>query len=177
MIYYNSRYLSEKLGINLAKWKRWSREFLDPDPLGGLQSGVTRQYSLRDAFKVYFGGYLVNTLKFTIPEALTIISDLTPWLRANGFFSLDTKLRQSDQSARPIHHLYICTLGNLQFAYAIRTIIRLDKGGQIEEQQTELYSVALINANTDPLSVGICTSAEVVVLSVLYNRFCKQIMQ
>ena len=43
--FYTNRELSEKLSIGLSKWKRWSREFLPPDPLGGLQSGYARQYT------------------------------------------------------------------------------------------------------------------------------------
>ena len=63
--FYQNRELSQKLGVKLAKWKRWSREFLPPDPLGGLQSGYARQYNLNDAFSVYLGGYLVSELKFS----------------------------------------------------------------------------------------------------------------
>ena len=44
--FYLNRELSDRLGIRLSRWKRWSREFLPPDPLGGLQSGFARQYSL-----------------------------------------------------------------------------------------------------------------------------------
>ena len=57
---YTNRELSEKLGINLAKWKRWSREFLPPDPLGGMQSGFARQYYFSDVFTVRLGGHLVQ---------------------------------------------------------------------------------------------------------------------
>ena len=84
--YYTNKDLSSKLGINLAKWKRWSREFLPPDPLGGLQSGFTRQYHPDDAFKVFLGGYLVSGLKYTIPEAKQIIDDLHDWLVEFGFY-------------------------------------------------------------------------------------------
>jgi len=88
--YYTNRELAEKLGINLAKWKRWSREFLPPDPLGGMQSGYARQYSPDDAFTVLLGGHLVSELKFTIPEAKKILADLHQWLRDKGF-SYDIK--------------------------------------------------------------------------------------
>lgn len=83
--YYTSRELAQKLNINLAKWKRWSREFLPPDPLGGMQSGYARQYRPDDAFTVLLGGHLVSELKFAIPEAKTILADLHPWLREKGF--------------------------------------------------------------------------------------------
>ena len=48
--FYTNKELSRTFSINLAKWKRWSREFLPPDPLGGLQSGYARQYNLDEAF-------------------------------------------------------------------------------------------------------------------------------
>lgn len=84
--YYTNKDLSSKLGINLAKWKRWSREFLPPDPLGGLQSGYARQYNPDEAFKVFMGGYLVSGLKFTIPEAKQILEDLHSWMVEFGFY-------------------------------------------------------------------------------------------
>jgi len=84
--FFTNRELSDKLGINLAKWKRWSREFLPPDPLGGMQSGYARQYNPDQAFTVFLGGHLVADLKFSIPEANQIIQDLNKWLSATGFF-------------------------------------------------------------------------------------------
>jgi hypothetical protein len=84
--FYTNRDLSRGLKINLAKWKRWSRDFLPPDPLGGLQSGYARQYNPDEAFKVFMGGYLVGELKFTIPEARQILQDLHAWLVEYGFY-------------------------------------------------------------------------------------------
>lgn len=85
--YFNSRQLSEKLGINLARWKRWSREFLAPDPLGGKQSGYARQFSLNEAFLVFTGGYLVGNLGLSIPEAKTILSCFSEWVVDQDLFS------------------------------------------------------------------------------------------
>ena len=79
--FYINRELSEKLGIKLSKWKRWSREFLPPDPLGGLQSGYARQYTLDQAFIVFLGGHLVADLHFSIPETKQIIEELGPWIK------------------------------------------------------------------------------------------------
>ena len=78
--YYTNKTLSSSLGTNLAKWKRWSREFLPPDPLGGMQSGYARQYTPDEAFTVYLGGHLVADLHFTIPAARQILGDLAEWL-------------------------------------------------------------------------------------------------
>jgi hypothetical protein len=85
MIYYNSRYISDALGIKLAKWKRWTREFLPPDPLSGQQSGYARNFNIKDAFHVYLAGYLVGTVGFSIPQARQIMSDLGPSLKQRGY--------------------------------------------------------------------------------------------
>ena len=84
--FFKNRELSDKFGIKLAKWKRWSREFLPPDPLGGMQSGYARQYNPDQAFTVFFGGHLVSDLKFSIPEARQIMQDLNKWMSEKGFF-------------------------------------------------------------------------------------------
>ena len=84
--FFKNRELSDRLGIKLSKWKRWSREFLPPDPLGGMQSGYARQYHPDQAFTVFLGGHLVADLKFSIPEANQIIQDLNKWLSEKGFF-------------------------------------------------------------------------------------------
>ena len=82
--YFSNRELADLFSVNLAKWKRWSREFLPPDPLGGYRSGYARQYSLSDAWTVFLGGHLVAGLKFTIPEARRIMADLHPWFKQAG---------------------------------------------------------------------------------------------
>lgn len=81
--FYSNRELSEHLAIRLSKWKRWSREFLPPDPLGGMQSGYARQYTLDQAFTVFLGGHLVADLHFSIPEAKQIVQELTPWIHSH----------------------------------------------------------------------------------------------
>lgn len=81
----NSKELSEILNVNLTKWKRWTREFLPPDPRAGLQSGLTREYTAGQIFEVYLAGALVGHLKFSIPDSRTILSDLRPWLMAKRF--------------------------------------------------------------------------------------------
>jgi len=81
--FYSNRELSERLAIRLSKWKRWSREFLPPDPLGGMQSGYARQYTFDQAFTVYTGGHLVADLHFRIPEAKQIVQELNPWINTH----------------------------------------------------------------------------------------------
>ncbi len=81
--FYSNRELSERLATRLSKWKRWSREFLPPDPLGGMQSGYARQYTPDQAFIVFLGGYLVADLHFSIPEAKQIVQELGPWINTH----------------------------------------------------------------------------------------------
>jgi len=83
--YFTARQLAQRLEVNLAKWKRWSRHFLPPDPLGGLQSGVTRQYHPDEALRVRLGGILVGEMKFTLPQAALVLDDLAEWMEENGF--------------------------------------------------------------------------------------------
>lgn len=82
---FTNRELSDCLMINPARWKRWSREFLPPDPLAGRQSGYARQYYLNDAFLVFLGGHMVGALRLSIPEARQIMTDLESWLGENGY--------------------------------------------------------------------------------------------
>ncbi len=84
--FFTNRELSKRLDINLARWKRWSREFIPPDPLGGMQTGYSRQYHPNEAFNVHLGGHLVSDLKFAIPEAKQILADLQGWLADKGFY-------------------------------------------------------------------------------------------
>ena len=85
--FFTNRELSHNLLVPLAKWKRWAREFLPPDPLGGLQSGVARQYSVDQSLVVYIGGHLVSELKTTIPEARQIMTDLHSCFKDIGAFT------------------------------------------------------------------------------------------
>ncbi len=83
--FYNNRELSEKFGVNLARWKRWSREFLPPDPLAGQQAGYARQYYVNDAFIVFLGGHLVAELGFSIQAARRILTETKEWMKSRGF--------------------------------------------------------------------------------------------
>lgn len=105
MHYYLARDLARRLDINLAKWKRWSREFLPPDPLGGLQSGFARQYSFKDAYHVALGGFLVGDLKFSITEAGRILKDLGPWLKRSGYLRTRANGGMEGASAHPPYDL------------------------------------------------------------------------
>lgn len=131
IIYYTNREISEKLNINLARWKRWSRSFLPPDPLGGMQSGYARQYAFKDLFKVFLGGHLLSHLKLCVPDSQIVLADLSPWLKKNGFLDLSgttvADLQKTGQSKRV--RIYFRPLRPLgvksawRFGYLMRTII------------------------------------------------------
>lgn len=134
--YFTNREIAEKLDINLARWKRWSRSFLPPDPLGGLQSGYARQYVFKDLFKVVLGGHLLSHLKLSIPDAQTVLADLSPWLKKAGFLELNgsvEKLKQkvgSEQSYQ-IYLRHLTMKKNKHpagFGYLIRKTIQTRKG-------------------------------------------------
>jgi len=128
--FFTNRELSDKLGIKLAKWKRWSREFLPPDPLGGMQSGYARQYNPDQAFTVFLGGHLVADLKFSIPEANQIFQDLNNWLSDKGFFFDLRGHSVSDKGMEALIKKYILFIRRekrpdkrFKFIYTVRGII------------------------------------------------------
>ncbi len=146
--YYAGRELSEKLEINLAKWKRWSREFLPPDPLGGFQSGYARQYTVDDVFWVFLGGHLVNNMNLSIPESKMVLKDLRPWLNDHGFMSRAGSTNPNDVKTEPFIEEYVIEVTrNVQkriFCYHIRGIVsretvEIDGTGLIQERYTEQY--------------------------------------
>jgi hypothetical protein len=108
--YFISKDLSQKLGINVAKWKRWSREFLPPDPLGGYQSGYARQYSIDDAFRVFLGGYLVTELNLPIPESRNVLAYLEEWLAEKGFLSLRDPMVDQNSQETPFVEEYVISV-------------------------------------------------------------------
>lgn len=108
--YYTNKEISNLLGINLAKWKRWSRSFLPPDPLGGMQSGYARQYVFKDVFKVFLGGYLISHLKLSVTESKQVLVDLVPWLRKEGFLRLSGSNKELLERKRSAggYRIYFC---------------------------------------------------------------------
>ena len=158
--FFTNREVSHRLDINLAKWKRWSREFLPPDPLGGMQSGFARQYSPDGAFKVYLGCHLVADLKFTIPEAKQIVEDLHGWFAEMGFY-FDVKgnatLKKDVDQLVKRYIIFIMREkridNNFEFIYNVRGIISNEpvhyKGLEITK---ELYVETSIGLQPEKVS-------------------------
>lgn len=160
--FFTNKELSNRLGINLAKWKRWSREFLPPDPLGGMQSGYARQYHPDQAFTVFLGGHLVADLKFSIPEARQVIQDLKPWLSDKGFFFEPKGYAVSHKGVDALVQRYVIFVrrekvanNHFKFIYTARGIISnepvLHTGFDIMKK---LYVEASINSGADDISEG-----------------------
>ena len=83
---FTNRQLAECFRVPLDRVKRWSREFLPPDPTAGRQCGRARTYDLDEAFTLYLAGYLVSELHFSIPDTRIILSDLGTWLLNHGLY-------------------------------------------------------------------------------------------
>ena len=115
--FYTNKELSKKFSVNLARWKRWSREFLAPDPLGGLQSGYARQYNPDEAFTVALGGHLVGDLKFSIPEAKQILVDLHQWLVDHDFYLYFSKSSDSTKKSTTEVIYYQLTISSRAVRY------------------------------------------------------------
>jgi len=180
--YYLSRELSMRLEIPLSRWKRWSREFLPPDPLGGLQSGFARQYSVRDAFVVYMAGYLVSSQAYSIPEARQILQDLNDWLQKEVIepccVSVETGVEAPLQMG--IHELIITPVrrnGVNVYSYRLRLLIdrrQIDGENTAEIWQEQFREKVLKPGN--PVSSGCYpTCGRRVALSVLADHFFKRL--
>ena len=182
--YFTNRELSRRLGINLAKWKRWSREFLPPDPLGGMQSGYARQYNPDEAFKVNLGGYVVADLKFTIPEAKQILQDLHGWLADKGFYFNAKGNATPKKDSDGLVQRYIIFMGRekrldqnkFNFFYIVRGIISNEpvhyKGFEIMK---ELYVETSIGLKPEmPSTLDMITDKMLNITDVL-NNFIKSL--
>lgn len=175
MKYYTNRQISEKFNINLARWKRWSREFLPPDPLGGMQSGYARQYHPDQAFKVFLGGHLVGELKFTIPEARQVMLDLNDWMKNRGFFfNINGIQHPKTQKNHRIREwqIFISQDSNGLFAYQIRGLIDKEITDNNDNSLVnETYIETIIGSwpNTDLMEN--VTRIKLLPLSALLHRF------
>jgi len=173
MIYFKSKYLSEKLNYNLAKWKRWSREFLDPDPLGGYQSGYARQFSFKDAFRVFLGGHLVGRLNFTIPQARQILVDLHPWLKENQVYSWPRTANLPSDNLRRCIFIYDTNEGN-GYAYAVRRVTP-QTTPKSDGFFQEIYALELIGVTLERIMLGEFTHARVIDVDALHRYFLDRV--
>jgi hypothetical protein len=178
--FFTNKELSQIFSINLAKWKRWSREFLPPDPLGGLQSGYARQYNLDEAFTVFLGGHLVGNLKFTIPESKHILQDLYQWLVDQQFyFDFSGHAKPTNEAVHRVQNYQIAIVStdipdntDSGLRYHIKATIYADAvtihGVQM---QREHFMEAWINARKNASEQPQAESYRVLNISVLRQIF------
>ena len=177
--FYTNRDLSKLLDINLSKWKRWSREFLPPDPLGGMQSGYARQYHPDQAFTVFLGGHLVSDLKFSIPEARQLMADLKPWLFDKGFFFAPKGYTVSQKGIDVLIQRYVIfirrekgTENRFKFVYKIRGIISnepvLHKGFDVMKK---LYVETTLNGGSEKAIEGNMNVVKILNITGILNVF------
>jgi hypothetical protein len=177
--FFTNRQLSKKLDINLARWKRWSREFIPPDPLGGMQTGYARQYHPDEAFKVHLGGHLVSDLKFAIPEAKQILADLQEWLADKGFYFNVKGGEVSQNGVEALIKEYIVFISKerlpdntYKISYTIRGIIS-NKPVRYQnfEIMEELYTETVIGLPPDKSAVYDTNAVKTLHISVVLNNF------
>ena len=184
--FYTNQELSQRLNIKLARWKRWSREFLPPDPLGGLQSGYARQYNPDEAFTVFLGGYLVADLKFTIPEARFILHDLHNWLVEHRFyFDYTGSASSAKENSVGIQYyqIAICRAedvdtGNAGFFYFPKGVIadELAEAGGNPVGQIRFIGSSLYPGKT-PVSINEAAGYRVLNITILRKRFLNSLFQ
>lgn len=83
------RELAELFKIDLLKWKRWSREFIPPDPAAGRQAGIARDLTPSEALLVFLGGRLVEWHRLRIEETRNVLRQLVPWMKTHGFLPVE----------------------------------------------------------------------------------------
>jgi len=178
--FYLNKELSQAFQVKHAKWKRWSREFLPPDPLGGLQSGYARQYNLDEAFTVYLGGHLVGELKYTIPESRQILSDLHKWLIDHNFyFDFAGDAYPVKTPAHPVQNYQIAIIpheissGRMSgFCYWVKAIISVDSIQLGNEQiRQERYQDTFIGPSLDMAALSDKESYRILHINALRRNF------
>ncbi len=184
--FYTNQELSQKLRIKLARWKRWSREFLPPDPLGGLQSGYARQYNPDEVFTVFLGGYLVADLKFTIPEARQILHDLHNWLVEHKLYfdySGSAQSTKDDCGTVQYYQIAICKpadvdTGDPGFSYYTKGVIAdemIDADGNPVGQMRFIESS--VDSGKPAAPINEAAGYRVLNISVLRKRFLSSLFQ
>ncbi len=116
---------------------------------------------------MFLGGYLVSALKFNIPEARQILSDLELWLKDKGYYVLQVNHQQAKSQ---VSHIYIYTLSNGKFGYAIRNLSPNGSKGN-GETCLERYNLELVGIFSDPLCENDTLFARIVLINSVYDTF------
>lgn len=84
--YLTARDLSQRFNVPLDTIKRWSREFLPPDPTAGRRAGRARLFDLDEALILKLARYFIRNEGYSISDSRQILNDLKPWFLATGLF-------------------------------------------------------------------------------------------
>jgi len=93
-----NRELFEAFDVVESTWKRWSREFLPPDPAAGKSKGKARKYTQDEAFKVWFGGQLLTEKQMSVVEAKDVVKALGIYMDVKGFSPIQNVLSEMEKS-------------------------------------------------------------------------------
>ena len=178
--FFTNRELSRNLLIPLSKWKRWSREFLPPDPLGGLQSGVARRYSVDQALTVFIGGHLVAELKISIPEARQIMGDLRSCFNDIGAFAgtrIHHRYQLGEYGTISSFCIFLCrnshaSSGTSPYHYTVRglTSRNMINVGPHQLHREEYFEVCVPISTQSPLDIY-KTKVKILPISALVDQF------
>jgi hypothetical protein len=150
---------ADLLDIPHTKAKRYTREFLGPDPEATIQSGRTRSLTLQQTFIVYSGAHLVSGQNFTVYEAKLIIGNLQPWLTKLGLFPGDDNIfKETSSEIKSWKVLIYRTDKPFGFAYLAEGLLSLENAGSIKigdfdnipVQRKKFVQIAI--ENLDPVS-------------------------
>ena len=180
--YLLNRELATRLEIPLSRWKRWAREFLPPDPLGGLQSGFARQFSIREAFTVYLAGYLVSAQAYSIPEARHILLDLHNWLQKEIIDPGCAAAETGPEPVLPDQRLALMITpvqrnGAPAFSYRARRLTDRRRIGEVDEAELwqEQYREVVIKSGKPVMSGCYPVCGGWVALSMLADHFFERL--
>jgi hypothetical protein len=84
-----ARLIAKATEYTLKQTHRWTVSFVGHDPNTGRWSGIKREYSVDEAFKVYLGGVLIAECRLTADEAKTVTEDISNWLEQKGWLPSD----------------------------------------------------------------------------------------
>ena len=151
---------------------------MPPDPLGGMQSGYARQYTVDDAFIVYLAGHLVNQMHFSIPDTRQVLEGLTGWLKDCGFLGFhESHPFSSDLNFNnPVEIMILKDNISGKPVFLIRRMIeRSMAGGEDAGIFQDQYSLTCIPPDMVPEILEPVLSAKIIFISKMFLEFVRRL--
>ncbi len=121
----SNRELFESFKIKDTTWRRWSREFLEPDPDAGLRKGRTRMYNAELAFTVWAGGKMLTEKQMTYEESKDALKELTGFMERKHLLPLQNSritMAHDSENGKPTDwSLEIARTNSGNYYYALGT--------------------------------------------------------